>query len=196
MVGDASADDLGTEAWAPRPLALRFRREPSYRREAASTKIQARWRGGRARQRTVVAELGVEDLGLSLASWPPEAVRLAQVRPHSWAQAAGVTTRDELLAVQGHAVQRLTKDRFRGLLQTRPLELRLRRTAAPPAAPKSTAAPPRSPPELVPRAPVAPQEVREELLEKEQEIRRLRQEVERSEMNFQPLDIAFLELRK
>ena len=41
MVGDASADDLGAEAWAPRPLALRFRREPSGRREAASAKIQA-----------------------------------------------------------------------------------------------------------------------------------------------------------
>ena len=130
-----------------RPLELKFQR--GHRRQAeevASTRIQANWKGQKARAGAkakrlpqiearlrvgegeilkAVAEAEASELGFELECWPPAPrVLLRLVRSGSWARGVGMREGDELLTVQGQSLQEIDRRRFQQLLdKTRPLEI-------------------------------------------------------------------------
>ena len=113
------------EAWLLRPLQLTFRAALKGDKEAmASTKIQANWRGKKAKDQmkvskkspkpgdlgpeldsfTVVAEM--EDLGMKLELWPPAPkILIRSVQRDGWARKAKIQAGDQLLMVQKQPLQ-------------------------------------------------------------------------------------------
>ena len=107
----------------------------------ASTKIQANWKGKKARKlpqiearlrvgdgeiMTATAEAeGRVELGFKLERWPPAPrVLVRSVRRGGWAGGVGMKPGDELLTVQGHSLQDLDRGKFQKLVdKERPLEI-------------------------------------------------------------------------
>ncbi|CAE7705843.1 unnamed protein product [Symbiodinium sp. CCMP2592] len=147
MQGRAAADYSRGEfdrVKSERPLQLKFQRGGRRQaEEVASTKIQANWKGKKARKlpqiearlrvgdgeiMTATAEAEAEgrvELGFKLERWPPAPrVLVRSVRRGGWAGGVGMKPGDELLTVQGHSLQDLDRGKFQKLVdKERPLEI-------------------------------------------------------------------------
>ena len=128
------------EVKSERPLQLKFQRGGRRQaEEVASTKIQANWKGKKARKLpqiearlrigdgeilTATAE-GRAELGFKLEHWPPAPrVLVLSVRRSGWAGGIGMKPGDELLTVKGHSLQHLDRGKFQKLVdKERPLEI-------------------------------------------------------------------------
>mmetsp|Transcript_44705 Transcript_44705/g.78695 ORF Transcript_44705/g.78695 Transcript_44705/m.78695 type:complete len:321 (+) Transcript_44705:68-1030(+) len=70
-----------------------------------------------------IAGSDVQQLGLSFSTLPPDSLIIKRVRQGTWAEAHGIEAGDMVVAVDGLDVHKLTSDKFKLLMQERPLTL-------------------------------------------------------------------------
>eukprot|EP00928_Gymnodinium_smaydae_P014066 TRINITY_DN15099_c1_g1_i1.p1 TRINITY_DN15099_c1_g1~~TRINITY_DN15099_c1_g1_i1.p1 ORF type:complete len:2249 (-),score=472.65 TRINITY_DN15099_c1_g1_i1:360-7106(-) len=73
-----------------------------------------------------VAGRGVESLGVSYSSSPPQTMIVTSVAGGSWAEGRGIQCGQELLEVNGTVVNRLNKDEFDSFVNERPVSFKFK----------------------------------------------------------------------
>ena len=99
----------------------------------------------------------VPDLGIFPSAFPPDPMLVARVTAASWAEEQGILPGDELVEIQGKAVQEMTAKEAKRAMRERPLLLFFHRSEEPASAPASSPSPPPKPRKS--RAPETPDDV-------------------------------------